>query len=260
MAMSSISRDARRNDSQSIDAALGRIHEGLPPDTPWFFRVALGSWRFLVATLGFTLIVGTIAASNPDWLLRFDEPISEWFRGLIEGGGFTSVVTQFGSPNLAIAIGAVGVLVLWRRCRASAITLGLLVASAVAVDLVLKLVVDRPRPLDPVVDTGLGSFPSGHVIHAVVIFGLLPILLWAIKESRAYLVAGFAVFGIAVISVAASRIALGAHWPSDVVASFLIGASLLLGAQFLIRSGWAADRCNAHVYHEATGDSDDDRT
>jgi undecaprenyl-diphosphatase len=149
-----------------------------------------------------------------------------------------------------MAIGVIGVAVLWRRCRASAITLGLLVASAVAVDILLKLVVDRSRPLNPVVDTGLGSFPSGHVIHAVVIFGLLPILLWAVTKSRAYLVAGFVVFGIAVASVAASRIALGAHWPSDVVGSFLIGASLLLGAQFLMRSDWASGRCETSGYHE----------
>ncbi|MCL1600533.1 MAG: phosphatase PAP2 family protein [Actinomycetia bacterium] len=84
------------------------------------------------------------------------------------------------------------------------------------------------------------------MIHAVVIFGMLPILLWAVTHSRAYLVAGFAIFGVAVISVATSRVALGAHWPSDVIASLFIGASLLLGAQFVIRSVWAADRCEVH--------------
>ena len=244
------SQSAQHRESRTFDAALGRIHGGLPPDTPWFFRVVLGSWQFLVTTLVFTLIVGSIAASNPDWLLRFDEPVSEWFRGLIEDGRFTSVVTQLGSPNLAMAIGAIGVVVLWRRCRAAAVTLGLLVTSAVAVDIVLKLVVDRPRPLNPVVDTGLGSFPSGHVIHAVVIFGLLPILLWAVTKSRGYLIFGFAVFGVAVLAVAVSRVSLGAHWPSDVVASLLIGASLLLGAQFLIKSVWATDQCKARGHHK----------
>jgi undecaprenyl-diphosphatase len=101
-----------------------------------------------------------------------------------------------------------------------------------------------------VVETGLGSFPSGHVIHAVVIFGLLPILLWAVTKSRGYLVFGFAVFGVSVLAVAVSRVSLGAHWPSDVVASLLIGASLLLGAQFLIKSVWAADRCEVRGHHE----------
>ena len=66
--------------------------------------------------------------------------------------------------------------------------------------------------------------------------------------------AGFVVFSVAVTSVAVSRVALGAHWPSDVVASFFIGASLLLLAQFLIRSSWAADRCGALGLHLDHGD------
>jgi membrane-associated phospholipid phosphatase len=254
MAVNAPGREFQHDEMPNIDMTLGRIHGGLPPDTPWFFRVVLGSWLFLLGTVFFTVVVGAIAASNPEWLLHIDEPVSEWFRGIIDDGGFTSVVTQLGSPNLAMAIGAIGVAALWRRCRASAITLGALVASAVVADVVLKVIVDRPRPLNPVVDTGLGSFPSGHVIHAVVIFGLVPLLLWAVTKSRSYLLFGFAVFGVAVSSVAVSRVALGAHWPSDVIASFFIGASLLLGAQFLIKSVWAADRCVALGHHQDRGE------
>ena len=132
---------------------------------------------------------------------------------------------------------------------AKADSLGLLVASATATDIVLKLIVVRPRPTTPVVATELSSFPSGHVIHVVVMFGLIPILLWAVTNSRTYLRVGFAVFGVAVMSVVVSRVALGVHWPSDVVASFFIGASLLLGAQCLIRSTRAADRCKTLGHH-----------
>lgn len=250
--------DERRQKSEdggtsTVDATLGRIHRGLPPDTPWFFRVLLGSRIFLITTVVVTVVLGSIAANNPGWLLALDEPVSEWFRGLIEDGAFATLVTQLGSPNMAVALGALGTVALWRRCRASAITLGLLVTSAVAADIVLKLIVDRPRPPNPLVDTGLGSFPSGHVIHAVVIFGLVPILLWAVTNSATYLKFGFAVFGVVVVSVAVSRVALGAHWPSDVVASFFIGASLLLVAQFVIRSTWAADRCSKLGLHPDHG-------
>jgi len=181
--------------SPDVGATLGRVHRGLPPDTPWFFRVVLGSRVFLVTTVVVTLVLGSIAASNPEWLLRVDEPISEWFRGLIDDGSFATLVTHLGSPNLAMALAVIGMAVLWRRCRASAISLGLLVASATVVDIVLKLVVDRPRPMNPVVGTGLGSFPSGHVIHAVIIFGLVPMLLWTLTNSRTYLRVGFTVFG-----------------------------------------------------------------
>ncbi len=245
---------SHHSDLGTLDAALDRIHGGLPSDTPWFFRVVLGSRVLLAVTAVITVVFGAIAASNPEWLLVVDEPVSEWFRGLINDGSFATLVTHLGSPNLAMTVGAIGVVLLWRRCRASAVTLGLLVATATVTDIALKLIVDRPRPVNPVVDTGLGSFPSGHVIHAVVIFGLVPILLWAATNSRRHLMAGFVVFSVAVTSVAVSRVALGAHWPSDVVASFFIGASLLLLAQSLIRSSWATDRCGALGLHVDHGD------
>ena len=122
-------------------------------------------------------------------------------------------------------------------------------AAALAADVVLKVLVDRPRPPNPAVSTQLGSFPSGHVIHAVVIFGLVPLLLWMVTDRSLFLNLGFVVFLIVVISVAVSRIRLGAHWPSDVVASFFIGVSLLLAAENLLTSPWAARRCSSVGHH-----------
>jgi undecaprenyl-diphosphatase len=230
-------------------ATFSRIHRGLPDDAPWFFRVALRSRAFLIVTLVVTSLLAIIAASNPQWLLRIDQPVSDWFRGDGSQLAVVKLLTQLGSPNLAIAVGLIGVAVLWRRCRASAITLGTLIAAALTADIVLKLVVDRARPPNPAVDTALGSFPSGHVIHAVVIFGLVPFLLWILTNRRLFLRTGFAVFTIVVVSVAVSRVRLGAHWPSDVIASFFIGASLLLAAEQLLTSAWATDRCATHGHH-----------
>ena len=95
----------------------------------------------------------------------------------------------------------------------------------------------------------LDSFPSGHVLQAVVIFGLVPFLLWALTERRSFLRFGFAVFVVVVVSVAVRRVRLGAHWPSDVIVSFFIGASLLIGAEQLLTSTWATDRCASLGYH-----------
>jgi undecaprenyl-diphosphatase len=205
-----------------------RIHRGLPDDTPWFFRVVLRSRAFLIVAIVLTVVLALVIAINPDWLLRIDRTISDRIRSGGGKAGIAGLVTQFGSPNLAIAVGLLGVALLWRRCRASALILGSLVAAAVTVDIVLKVLVDRARPPEPVVDTALGSFPSGHVIHAVVIFGLVPILLWAMTNRRSFLRIGFVVFVLVVAAVAVSRVRLGAHWPSDVVVSLLIGVSLLV--------------------------------
>lgn len=229
--------------------SFDRIHLGLPEDAPWFVRAVPRSRPFLIVTFVITALLAIIAANNPDWLLRIDQPISEWVREVGIDLSFAKVVTQLGSPNLVIGVGLISVIVLWKRCRASALTLGALVAAALTTDIVLKVLVDRPRPPNSAVDTQLGSFPSGHVIHAVILFGLVPLLLWVLTNRILYLRLGSVVFGIVAMSVAVSRVRLGAHWPSDVVASVFIGASLLLAAEHLLTSEWATKRCSLLGYH-----------
>ncbi len=229
--------------------SFDQIHRGLPDETPWFFRTVLAGRRFLIVTLVTTALLGVIAANNPEWLLRIDKPVSEWVRGWEGSLLFAKVVTSLGSPNLVIGVGLIAVAFLWRRCRASALTLVALVAAALTVDTVLKVIVDRARPPNPTVSTMFGSFPSGHVTHAVIIFGLVPFLLWILTNRPAVLRLGFVVFAVVVLFVAWSRVRLGAHWPSDVIASLFIGASLLLGAEQLLTSTWSAERCAMLGHH-----------
>jgi len=229
--------------------SIDQIHLGLPDDAPWIVRVVLRSRTFLIVMLVATVVLAIIAASNPDWLLRIDQPVSEWIRAPGGDLSFAKLVTQLGSSYLAITVGGVAVFLLWRRCRASAISIGALIGAAFTADLVLKVVVDRTRPPDPAVSTQLGSFPSGHVIHAVVIFGLVPLLVWILTNRSVFLRLGFVAFAVVVTLVALSRVRLGAHWPSDVITSFFIGSSLLLAAEQVITSAWAADRCSILGHH-----------
>ena len=87
------------------------------------------------------------------------------------------------------------------------------------------------------------------MIHAVIIFGLVPFLLWVLTNRPGLLRLGFAVFAVVVLSVAWSRVGLGAHWPSDVTISLFIGASLLIAAEQLLTSNWATDRCAMLGHH-----------
>lgn len=88
----------------------------------------------------------------------------------------------------------------------------------------LKAVVDRARPVfDVPVDTALGaSFPSGHALGSAAVWtGLALVLLSVVRRRRWLLLAGALVL---MLLVSASRVLLGLHYLSDVVAGMLIGA------------------------------------
>jgi undecaprenyl-diphosphatase len=90
-----------------------------------------------------------------------------------------------------------------------------------------KALVDRPRPVEELVrvlDSGSsGSFPSGHVFHAVAMLGLaLVILVFPIRSAWPRRVASVVLVAMIFLS-GLSRVYLGAHWPSDVIGSLAYG-------------------------------------
>ena len=120
---------------------------------------------------------------------------------------------------------------LWRRSER--ITAVLLVAAAITfplISLLLKSQFERPRPdvFPPLVVEHTASFPSGHTLTAVVVYGLISVLLWQRGHRFLSIISGIWVFVIAL-----SRVYLGAHYPSDVLASLALGTILLIIFQFI---------------------------
>ena len=119
---------------------------------------------------------------------------------------------------------------LWKKQKAEYIVLGAALLS-MAVNPVLKLLVDRPRPTEDLVIvlrdvTGLG-FPSGHAYTAMVIFGLLFYLTPTVVTWKRAIPLLRITFLALIILMGISRVYLGAHWPSDVLGGFLVGGIML---------------------------------
>lgn len=120
--------------------------------------------------------------------------------------------------------------ILWRKRQK--IVIGLLLFALVAEEgstFVLKHLVGRIRPersLSLIREDSF-SFPSGHVLRATVIFGLLSYFLYRSFKSSVLRLGIILGYLVAVTLVALSRVYLGVHYPSDVLASIFFGASLL---------------------------------
>jgi len=104
----------------------------------------------------------------------------------------------------------------WREAAALLIC----VIGAAAFNGLLKLLIARPRPsvFPPLVNERTYSFPSGHTITAVALYGFLTVLLWRQDSGWALLT------GALIPAVGFSRIYLGVHYPSDVIAAMTLGA------------------------------------
>ena len=141
---------------------------------------------------------------------------------------------------------AVTILLLWSRFRQAVFLTGIMIAGS-GVANALKDVFDRARPPIPaalVATPDSYSFPSGHSIAALLLFGSLALLLVVSSHPTWLKVVGVAAAASATLLVGLSRVYLGVHWFSDVVASWCLGAALLCagGAALLARERFGPPR------------------
>ncbi|MDH6112421.1 membrane-associated phospholipid phosphatase [Kitasatospora sp. MAP12-15] len=88
--------------------------------------------------------------------------------------------------------------------------------------------VDRARPYfpDAVAHAAGPSFPSGHAMTAAIASGTLAALVWP-QAARAGRIAACSLAALTTAAVGFTRIALGVHWPSDVLGGWLLAAAVL---------------------------------
>jgi undecaprenyl-diphosphatase len=105
-------------------------------------------------------------------------------------------------------------------------------AWAVNVGLKAWFVRERPSLFDEIVRPSSWSFPSGHSMSAVQIWGTIAAVLIALYPARRVIIVPCAVLLIAGIGL--SRVYLGVHWPTDVLAGFAAGLPFLIVSIHLI--------------------------
>ena len=101
-------------------------------------------------------------------------------------------------------------------------------ALVVVLNQVLKFLVQRPRPegFRLAAETGF-SFPSGHSMAAMAFFGLLIWMAWHYERDRVVRIGCSVALAALIVAVGVSRIYLGVHYASDVVAGFCVSLAWL---------------------------------
>jgi undecaprenyl-diphosphatase len=119
---------------------------------------------------------------------------------------------------------------LWiKRLRVWVLTLTLAVFGGMALNVLLKHLFVRPRPLfkNPLLMLTTYSFPSGHTLMATVFYGTLCALVLTRSQRWLWRALAITVAGVMILLVGFSRIYLGAHYLSDVLAAIAEGLAWL---------------------------------
>jgi len=168
------------------------------------------------------VILGVIILVRGNTPFEFD---AEWMGEILEERvpaleAGAHLMDFLGGGWFGIYVVPIGVVVILLLCKRRWASLYFLIATILSAGLVqlIKGLIDRPRPEDILVAVDAGSFPSGHTANAATLAVALTLLLWRWWVA----VAGAAY----IVLMALSRTYLGAHWISDTVGGFLLGAAV----------------------------------
>lgn len=202
--------------------------------------IKIAGWHLvlgaLVSILGFSLFMAIA-----DWVtdgsrgvVRFDRTVllsmhAHQRPGLTE---LARLLALLGSPTVIVAIALIAAVVgkFARHLRGAAWTLPFAVAGAGIIIQGTKLFVHRARPdlFKPLLHETGYSFPSGHSLIAVAVYGLLGYFALHLAKGRAGRVAVISVTVLLIFLIGISRLYVGVHYPTDVLAGWAMGVPWLV--------------------------------
>ncbi len=245
---------AREGDAQELrqDLKLGAVDL-----THWYTpigRVLARVARRVSAVVGarpalvLTLVVGALVAlllsflasrvydavTESDGVAGLDQPIlqaairarSPFLDSVVTA--YTNVAGPIGMPIIAVA--AALVLSLWRKSWTPAILIVAAGAGSLLMTIAGKDIIGRHRP--PLVDAVppyeySPSFPSGHTLNAIVIAGVVAYILILRQKSTRARVITITIAALFALTIGLSRVFLGHHWFTDVLAGWTLGGAWL---------------------------------
>jgi membrane-associated phospholipid phosphatase len=148
-------------------------------------------------------------------------------HGLVPGLQVLQAISQPVCVYL-VALGVVAWVWVAKKLKGRALWAGVTMLAGWTIGVGAKLVVQRARPIvdDSVPHAEGYSFPSGHALNITLAASVMVFLLWPLLSVAGRRI-GIAVAALVVVAVGLDRVFIGAHFPSDVVAGFILGIGIV---------------------------------
>lgn len=242
-----------RSSSHNVGRA---VRDALYSTLRFIGRHVRGFWSALATFLTIGFLAGAAAAIVFGLIAGFvhggatqgiDERALEWFasRRSPVVDAIMVDITTLGDGVVLVMIVLTASLFLWLTDhRWSVYILLVALVGGKILNTLLKAAFDRARPsvVDWLHDVSSPSFPSGHAMGAFVAYGTVAYLVGRLSPSPRVRSITWAVAGVTIALIGISRVYLGVHYPSDVIAGFLAGFAWLA----FVAGSFAAVRFFAH--------------
>ncbi|WP_433742298.1 phosphatase PAP2 family protein [Falsibacillus pallidus] len=179
-----------------------------------------------ISLIGFTFMAILV---NEHSIKSFDRPIIQFVQGFEAPWltGIMRVFTFIGGMLPVIVLSLLAILILYTvfKHRSELVFFVAVIVGANVLFLTLKQIFHRARPdLHRLAVVTNYSFPSGHATMAFALYGSLTFLLWRHTSTRLKRTLLIIISAIMVFAIGISRIYLGVHYPSDIIAGYFISA------------------------------------
>jgi undecaprenyl-diphosphatase len=225
----------------------------LDPDRLYGLRLTLFTIAVLVVAIPFGLLLREVTQEGS--ITEIDTSaanhLHEYVLDLPVLVNVLQVVSFLGSPAWFYLVTGLATIYMWRsghrRLAVFLVVTGLLGG---AIDTIVKIIVDRPRPSleDPIATAHGMSFPSGHAMTAFVGYGAL-LLVFIPRIPKSWRKPLWVTALLLIVAIGFSRLALGVHYISDVVGGYLLGAAWLTASTAAF-SIWRVERGKPRVEPE----------
>lgn len=194
------------------------------------FKKLKNNWYFIVLLLSLLIVIYFIMNILGGKILSLDHFFHAILVENLRSDLLTPImklITIFGSSYVLICITLLSIIIFKNKKYGFFISINLICSFSLSQ--ILKFIVQRERPIgyNLIIEKGF-SFPSGHSMVSTAFYGFLIYLLFCYYKNKKIKVSLITFLIILILFIGISRVYLGVHYMSDVVAGFLLSISYLI--------------------------------